>query len=502
MTSSTRRSPTVDLADYGRRLDDFVAELGAEYHAGLSGQTDAMALAPVYERHAGLFDRAAVDALARAADGSGEDARQARRLWRSALESHVQRAVSGLTDRIAAAEASAAVMWEGERIPYRSVPIRVAELSRRGERNVLDASYREALGFDDLVALANAINGFDAADLAGQLQGFIAASETVYFAALRRFLAEVDIEAGDASSADLAYLLRGANWDGWFEPRRLLPVVAETLHGLGIDIAEQPNVHLDLEPRPNKSARAFCVPVRIPDDVRLVMLPRGGHADYGTALHEMGHVEHFALTDPALPAADRHVGDTSISEGYAFLFQHLLSEPAWLAQQLGMPDKEIAAFADFGAFRRLFMLRRYAAKLLYELRMLPDPDAAIGRATYAGMLGLLTGVHIPEASWLADLDHHLYAGRYLRAWLLEGSLAAALRSAHGPSWWTDRAAGEQLRGLWRAGQRPTAEDVLAQLGYDQLDWRPILQHVRTHLIGELSGYGGPNITTRAGTRKV
>ncbi len=46
------------------------------------------------------------------------------------------------------------------------------------------------------------------------------------------------------------------------------------------------------------------------------------------------------------------------------------------------------------------------------------------------------------------------------------------------------------------------EDVVAHLGYDHLDWRPVLRQIRAQLIGEMSGYGGPNITTRAGTRKV
>jgi hypothetical protein len=44
--------------------------------------------------------------------------------------------------------------------------------------------------------------------------------------------------------------------------------------------------------------------------------------------------------------------------------------------------------------------------------------------------------------------------------------------------------------------------VVAHLGYDSLDWRPVLRKIRTQLIGEMSGYGGPNITTRAGTRKI
>jgi len=48
----------------------------------------------------------------------------------------------------------------------------------------------------------------------------------------------------------------------------------------------------------------------------------------------------------------------------------------------------------------------------------------------------------------------------------------------------------------------SAEQVVAHLGYDSLDWRPVVRQIRAKLVGEMSGYGGPNITTRAGTRKV
>lgn len=523
MTTTTRRARTIDLAAYGERLDAFVAEANAERYRGLSGETEVVAVAPIHQRYGDLSDRAAISGLARLAGGSGEEARQAGALRSWALEGYAQRAVAELSDQIAAAEAAAVIEWKGERIAYGAVRARIAEISDRAERNVLDGSYREAveainplrmarlarlrdvateLGFDDLVALADAINGFSAAEVAARMQRFLAASETVYFAALRRYLAEIDIEAGDGSAADLAYLLRGSAWDAWFESRRLSAVAGETLGVLGFDLAAQPNVTLDWEHRPGKQARAACVPVRVPGDVRLVMQPRGGPRDYAAALHELGHAAHLASIPADLPAADRHAGDASVREGYAFLLEFLASEPAWLAEHLRMPDHEVAAYVDFAAFAKLYRMRRTAARLLYELRLLRDPDPAIGRATYGGMLSLLTGVDSGEASWLADVDDNLHAARYLRAWMLEATLGAALRAAHGATWWTEPAAGEQLRGLWAQGQRPRGEDVLAQLGYDQFDWRPILHHVRTHLIGELSGYGGPNITTRAGTRKV
>ena len=78
-------------------------------------------------------------------------------------------------------------------------------------------------------------------------------------------------------------------------------------------------------------------------------------------------------------------------------------------------------------------------------------------------------------------------------------LPSGFDSQFGPEWW----ASDEARAF--AGQLAEAtstDDVLAQLGYDALDWRPVLRQIRTRLIGEMSGYGGPNITTRAGTRKV
>ena len=80
-----------------------------------------------------------------------------------------------------------------------------------------------------------------------------------------------------------------------------------------------------------------------------------------------------------------------------------------------------------------------------------------------------------------------------------GAIAERLESTFGAVWWAD----PEARALTdRLGSAPSGEDVLAELGYDAYDWRPVLRQIRTRLVGEMSGYGGPNITTRAGTRKV
>ena len=60
-------------------------------------------------------------------------------------------------------------------------------------------------------------------------------------------------------------LLDSSNdYDHVFRRERMLPILFESLRGLGIDPARQDAISFDLEERPLKHPRAFCAPLRIP----------------------------------------------------------------------------------------------------------------------------------------------------------------------------------------------------------------------------------------------
>ena len=104
----------------------------------------------------------------------------------------------------------------------------------------------------------------------------------------------------------------------------------------------------------------------VPQDVRLVVPPIGGRDDFTALLHEGGHVEHYAHVDPTLAFEYRHLGDNAITEAFAFLFDHLVEDPEWLRARLGVQDAD-GTLAAHARATRLIYLRRYAAKLPYEL---------------------------------------------------------------------------------------------------------------------------------------
>jgi len=113
----------------------------------------------------------------------------------------------------------------------------------------------------------------------------------------------------------------------------------------------------------------FCAPVRVPDEVYLVMRPHGGQTDYQTLLHELGHALHFAYTRADYPFEYRWVGDNSVTESYAMLFDHLMQHPRWLLRYSGLGKRELPPFLRAAALEELQFLRRYCAKLIYEVQL-------------------------------------------------------------------------------------------------------------------------------------
>jgi hypothetical protein len=177
-----------------------------------------------------------------------------------------------------------------------------------------------------------------------------------------------------------------------------------------------------------------------------------------------------------LPFEFRHLGDNSVTEGFAFLLEHLTEDPSWLEFTLGQPATD--GYLEYVQASKLIFLRRYAVKLEYELVLHAglQPLAEMPEL-YAGLLSEATGVDWPAVSYLADVDDGYYVANYLRAWAFEVSLRRILHGRFGPEWFANPEAGEVLRSIWREGQRLTADELLADLDGGQLDFAVMSEEV-------------------------
>jgi hypothetical protein len=207
--------------------------------------------------------------------------------------------------------------------------------------------------------------------------------------------------------------------------------------------------------------------------VYLVLTPVGGRDDYAALFHEGGHTEHYAGVDPELPFEYRYLGDNSVTEAFAFLFDHLVADAEWLRRRLGTSDP--APLVSHARAIRLIYLRRYTAKLAYELELHGGEQPIDGLAgRYAELLGAGVRVDWPPELFLQDVDAGFYCVCYLQAWALETHLRSHLRERFGAAWFDSAEAGALLRGLWREGQRLRAGELLRALTGETLDFGVLL----------------------------
>jgi hypothetical protein len=170
--------------------------------------------------------------------------------------------------------------------------------------------------------------------------------------------------------------------------------------------------------------------------------------------------------DPGLPVEYRYLGDNSVTESFAFLLEHVTENGDWLREALEAEPDPILAHVEAV---RLFFLRRYAAKLAYELELHgTGTDLEAMPARYAQLLGAATRIEWTPETWLDDVDGGFYVAAYLRAWVLEARWRGALRERFGERWFAAPEAGDWLRGLWRQGQRQRADELVAEATGDDL----------------------------------
>jgi hypothetical protein len=466
----------LELDRYREGAEQFVSEIDREHYLHFSGQKDDYEIEAIYEAHAELFSRDAVAALREAGN---------RELLDFAVQGLMGQETKAEQAEIARREAALELEVDGETMLFRQSAVAQAnepDPERRAaiERARLDATERELnplhveaheragaiareLGWPSMLELCEELSGTDFAALERQTEAFLADTAADYEAIVGPEL-ERHLGFGfeRVRRSDMPAFFRAPSLDASFPADRLIGALRTTLGGLGIDLDSQGNVIVDAGERPTKDPRAFCSPVRVPEEIYLVIAPVGGRDDYEALFHEAGHTEHFAHVEPGMPFERRYLGDNSFTEAFAFLFQYLVESPAWLSDVLGVDP---AAASGYGVATDLIFHRRYAAKLAYERQLhAADVDLAAMPDLYSRRLSEAVHVDWPRESWISDVDPFFYAARYLRAWAVERTLRAELERRFGERWFAQREAGDLLRGIWRKGQRAAAEELLEELG--------------------------------------
>ena len=485
----------------------FMEAVSREYYLAHAGLKPTAELQPIYDRYAAVLGRDALELtleLFRSTQPGTEERRSARLLLEWQAESQAARAVAALDEREIAWEASAMVRQpDGRVVPYQRTAIEIANAVDRRERLALDAAradlverelaplrreklqrerdFVEGLEIaDGYVATFEALSGIDLRGLAADCAQFLRDTQAMWDEVLPEFVKRsLGVPVSEVTRADALTLLRAREFDQFFPAGTLEASVRRQVAEMGIDPTAGGRVVFDTVEREGKRSRAFCAPVRVPEEVYLVLRPHGGQSDYTTLLHELGHALHFGLTRADYPFEFRWMGDNSVTESYAMLFDHRMEDRGWLGRYTELDKPSLPRFLRASGFEELQFLRRYCAKLTYEVQLyggevawaqLPD--------LYVETLSGATTFRYQRSDAFVDVDPRFYAARYLRAWQLQAVLNEALTGRFDEDWYRNPRAGPWMaEQLFGEGQRELAGELAERVAGRPLSFAPLVRSI-------------------------
>jgi hypothetical protein len=248
------------------------------------------------------------------------------------------------------------------------------------------------------------------------------------------------------------------------------------MHGLGIKIGRQKNIHFDLDDATDKRPGAACFRINPPMDIRLSLSRVGGVRDYTVFFHEAGHAQHFAWSSEGL--VNRYpeflfAPENTTSEGFAFLFSNLFHDKAWLVEYgSGLRAEEAQSISKSLAFITLARVRHYCASLKYEVALHDSQNVRSGELSglYADLQKQATIFGRPAGMYLADVDDGYLAATYLRGCAFEAGLREHLLTRYGKRWWVSRRACDVLIDLWNTSSRYTVDELASLIGFGPLSF--------------------------------
>ncbi|WP_235216652.1 chromosome segregation protein SMC [Archangium violaceum] len=361
--------------------------------------------------------------------------------------------------------------------------VRLDPLIQRREQRT-EELVRE-LGYPSYEAFGGELRQADLGRLALLAEEVLQATEAPYKDVMERLAQrELGMPFTNLTRADLPRLFRPREVDGFFPKGELLLRAHGTLSGMGIDLGGMKNVRIDArEGVKRKNPRPLSLGIEVPGDVRLSVRPVDGALEQSRLLHEFGHTLHYAYTkEPRFELAK--LGNPTVTEAYAALFEDLTEDPVWLEEHAGLTGKDRATYLAATSAHKLFLIRRAAGRLLYQLALHRQEEGVDARELYKAMLERVDEMPATKddvARYLMEQEDFFQSADNFRAWFLAGQLQGQLKARFGPSWWHEPDAGKFLQALWAHGNALSAREVAESMGEKSISPDVLLLRLGTTL---------------------
>ena len=336
----------------------------------------------------------------------------------------------------------------------------------------------EALGYPHLIALWESLSGVALEPMLRWLEAVLRDTDDTYRERMQWHLKrQLGIGLESAKRHDILALFGREETATWFVRAEMLSCFETWLHDWGWSFAEQTNLHL--EQRTALPGGSWCAPLEIPADIRLVVAPADGLRGYAQAFREAGKAVLLASLPAEAAGALRCFPDPALLEAQAELFGGLVRTPRWVQiyRHIRQPEEALSLVQ----LERLYIVRRYIGKCLYERTFYEDSGVEGKEEAYRDALRRACGFSYPEAYYLHDIEPLFSALWNVRGWLLAAYLRRQLQQQYADEWFREADALQALRAFWGQSPYHTVEALIGQVGGSSSDVDPVVADLLSDL---------------------
>lgn len=488
---------TTEIRDRAERLRTAVLE---EVHEARAGRKAWPELAPLFEGQQVLEATRTLPVIERAmASAPSDEERQLRKLLRWAARHHLESHNARLDDEFSRWRATARVKSGDVAVPVSQADSLIYSTDRRDVRQhleqirllTLEESYslqldrltrwREAaaeLGYGNYREAVERLAGVNLLGVLKEARRLLEETEDLYREAMRDELRRrIGIRPDEAESHDAGWLKRMPWLDGSCQEGSILGTLRGDLRDIGLPLEYGGHVTVEHEPFPGPGMIACCTPVRVPDRIRLLVMPTITQPGCLALLTSVGQALHYAYTDSRLSFEDRALGDLAVAEGHGMLFAGLSRDASWVQRARGLRNEALADYLRGVAVADLFSLREAAARLEFEVELSESASPGNMGDRWAEILESRTGLRFDPRSFLERLGQRFGVARFLRGRMLAARMQRELRERFDDDWYRNPRTGPLLGDWFANGLRFSAAEAGANLGSDRLGADALIRSV-------------------------
>lgn len=202
--------------------------------------------------------------------------------------------------------------------------------------------------------------------------------------------------------------------------------------------------------------RGCCIPLKIPEDIQVILYYQNSVKFIFSYLHEIGHAMSFASIDRNSKIEDKYIYNEIMQESYAYLYENLVNCNPNFRSKIGLNFNEEEQLKL--RFEELYVLRLLSCKYIFQKEFYGVTEKEEIAERYCIIMREGLKIQVPKITYLIDANIGFPAAQFFIGKIISKKINTIFENAFGMEWFENEKAIQILKKTWKTGSKVTPQN--------------------------------------------